>query len=327
MKAQTRLIRISRTFKEAKQAMRWDADRKCYLDPNGNIAVDPDSFIVDLFIQQFAEQEEANQRLWWGGETEKVETDKKEKEKDETSKYVLVIQEENIMAEIKVKTREEILSEKTYRERNIAWNRMDEMQEEYESAVINKRWDKKRECYVNRNGEPVVPKKDIIFEDILLEIPRSIEYYTNIGKDKTYVKKVEKHLRDVMISSLRKMDEERMKKSVDEMVNDLKNVAEEVKVEEVKVVENEKIAEEENVEEKVVEKEAVTEEQHVEEAEENLESSGEVKSDAGAGDEKKKDADQLEVAVNTEVPITEVNSDSETQIKIVEQFKKCMETV
>ncbi|XP_021974511.1 uncharacterized protein LOC110869576 [Helianthus annuus] len=191
---------------------------------------------------------------------------------------------------------------------------MDEMQEEYESAVSNKRWDKKRECYVNRNGEPVVPKKDIVFDDVLLEVPRSIEYYTNIGKDKTYVKKFEKHLRDVMISSLRKRDEERMKKSVDEMVNDLKKVAEEVKVEEVKVIENEKIVEEEKVEERVVEQEAVTEEQQVEEVEEKLESSGEVKSDAGAGDEKKKDADQSEVAVNTEVPITEQQYEIKQQV-------------
>ncbi|MFS7926407.1 hypothetical protein Hanom_Chr04g00296701 [Helianthus anomalus] len=84
------------------------------------------------------------------------------------------------VAEIKEKTREEILKEKTYRERNIAENRIDDMQEEYESAVINKRWDKKRECYVNRKGEHVVPKKDIVFDDVLLEIPGSVEYYTNI---------------------------------------------------------------------------------------------------------------------------------------------------
>ncbi|KAJ0614447.1 hypothetical protein HanIR_Chr02g0062541 [Helianthus annuus] len=46
--------------------------------------------------------------------------------------YVFVV-------EIKEKTREEILKEKTYRERNIAWNRINEMQEEYENVVSNKR--------------------------------------------------------------------------------------------------------------------------------------------------------------------------------------------
>ena len=85
--------------------------------------------------------------------------------------------EENVADEVKEKIREEILNEKTYRERNIALNRMDEMQEEYESAVSNKRWDKKRECFFNREGEPVVPKKDIIFEVVLLIIPRCCEYY------------------------------------------------------------------------------------------------------------------------------------------------------
>ncbi|XP_021985643.1 gelsolin-related protein of 125 kDa-like [Helianthus annuus] len=57
--------------------------------------------------------------------------------------------------ENKEKTREEILSEKTHKERDVVYRRMDEMQEEYENAVSNKRWDKKRECYYNREGEPV----------------------------------------------------------------------------------------------------------------------------------------------------------------------------
>ncbi|KAJ0743094.1 hypothetical protein HanPI659440_Chr10g0371751 [Helianthus annuus] len=173
------------------------------------------------------------------------------------------------VAEVKEKTRKEILEEKTYRERNIAWNRMDEMQEEYESAVSNKRWDVKRECYVNREGEPVVPKKDIIFEDVLFIIPRSVEYYTNVGKDKTYAKRLEKDIRYVMTSSLRKRDEERLKKNVECMVDELKKVAEEVKVEAVKA-ENVKIAEDEKVEEKEVE-EIVIEEQKVEEDEKKLE--------------------------------------------------------
>ncbi|XP_035838308.1 uncharacterized protein LOC118485900 [Helianthus annuus] len=82
MKAQNRMSRIYHTFKEAKKAKRWDADRECYLDPKGNIAVDPDSISVDALIQQIAEEEEeeeANQRLWWGG----GEADDKEKEMEE----------------------------------------------------------------------------------------------------------------------------------------------------------------------------------------------------------------------------------------------------
>ncbi|XP_021971321.1 glutamic acid-rich protein-like [Helianthus annuus] len=43
---------------------------------------------------------------------------------------------ENVGAEIKEKTREEIFSEKTYRERNVVYKRMDDMQDEYESAKV-----------------------------------------------------------------------------------------------------------------------------------------------------------------------------------------------
>ncbi|MFS8019146.1 hypothetical protein Hanom_Chr15g01400421 [Helianthus anomalus] len=56
------------------------------------------------------------------------------------------------VAEIKEKTREEILKEKTYRERCIVGYRIEEMEKEYEEARNYKRWDKKRECYVNRKG-------------------------------------------------------------------------------------------------------------------------------------------------------------------------------
>ncbi|MFS7929000.1 hypothetical protein Hanom_Chr04g00327431 [Helianthus anomalus] len=133
------------------------------------------------------------------------------------------------MAEIKEKTSEEVLMEKTYREGNMAGNRNNEMQEEYENVVSNKRWDKKRECYVNRDGE-----KDIIYDDVLLVIPRSVEYYLNVTKDKTYAKRLEKIIRHAMTSTLRKRDEERMKKNVENLVDNLKKVAEEINVEVVK---------------------------------------------------------------------------------------------
>ncbi|MFS7997018.1 hypothetical protein Hanom_Chr12g01136781 [Helianthus anomalus] len=228
--------------------------------------------------------------------------------------------EENVV-EVKEKTREEILSEKTYRERNIVLNRMDDMQEEYESDVSNRRWDEKRECYFNREGEPVVPKKDIIFEDVLLIIPLRAEYYRNVLKDDRYAKMHEKEIRYAMLSCLRKRDEERMKKSVEEMVNNLKKVAEEVKAEnvEVEVVKEIKVVNVEEVKEKVevyeeVEK-AVTEEHQIEEdvqkeeeevKNENLEA-GNAGDEVGV-EEKKNDAEikQTEAAENTEVSFTEV---------------------
>ncbi|MFS7964065.1 hypothetical protein Hanom_Chr08g00745771 [Helianthus anomalus] len=54
---------------------------------------------------------------------------------------------------------------------------MEKLQEEYENAVRNKRWDKKQECFVNKEGEPFVPRSDIVHDDVLLVIPRSGEYY------------------------------------------------------------------------------------------------------------------------------------------------------
>ncbi|KAJ0502076.1 putative transcription factor interactor and regulator CCHC(Zn) family [Helianthus annuus] len=73
--------------------------------------------------------------------------------------FVAEIQEENKegkgTGEIKEKTREEILREKTDREIFIVGCKMEKIQEEYENDVRNKRWDKKQECYVNKEGEPV----------------------------------------------------------------------------------------------------------------------------------------------------------------------------
>ncbi|XP_035834200.1 translation initiation factor IF-2-like [Helianthus annuus] len=188
---------------------------------------------------------------------------------------------------------------------------MNEMQEEYESAIMNKRWDKKRECYFNREGEPVVPKKNIIFEDVLLIIPSSAEYYRNVLKDDTYAKRHEKEIKYAMISCLRKRDEERMKKSVEEMLINLKKVVVEIKAEavqvevekKVEVVKEEdlKVVETEKIEEKVVEDEKKTE-SLTEVKIENFKSA----SDEGAGDEKKEELKQTEAPENTKVPITEV---------------------
>ncbi|KAJ0442508.1 hypothetical protein HanIR_Chr16g0810131 [Helianthus annuus] len=73
MKAQTKVSRIYTIYKEAKRAKRWDPDRECYLDPQGNIAIDPSSLSVDAIIQQYAKEEEARQREWWGEGEKKVE--------------------------------------------------------------------------------------------------------------------------------------------------------------------------------------------------------------------------------------------------------------
>ncbi|KAJ0502742.1 hypothetical protein HanHA300_Chr11g0416391 [Helianthus annuus] len=138
---------------------------------------------------------------------------------------------------MKMKTREEILKEKTYRERCIMGYRIEDMEREYGEAISYKRWDKKRECYVNKEGEPVVHPSEIVFDEVLAVIPLSGVYYSNAEKDKTYKKRLDKIIRDAMTSSLSKRDEERMKKNVECMVDELKKVAEEVKEKEEKVEE------------------------------------------------------------------------------------------
>ncbi|KAJ0713787.1 putative transcription factor interactor and regulator CCHC(Zn) family [Helianthus annuus] len=151
------------------------------------------------------------------------------------------------------KTREEILKEKTYRERCIAGYRIEEMEKEYEEAKNYGRYDKKRNCYVNRNGEPVVHKKEIVYEDVLAVIPLFGEFYSNVEKDKHYEKKSNKLTRDVMTVSLRRRDEERMKKNVENLVDKLKKVAEEIKAEQKEVVTKEQQIGEEEMKKKEVE--------------------------------------------------------------------------
>ncbi|KAJ0490443.1 putative transcription factor interactor and regulator CCHC(Zn) family [Helianthus annuus] len=75
--AQTMKTRIYNTWKEAKKARRWDTDRECYLDPKGNIVVEPSSVDVETLIKSIAEAEEQR----------KIDDAKKaEKEKQESKR-------------------------------------------------------------------------------------------------------------------------------------------------------------------------------------------------------------------------------------------------
>ncbi|MFS7938088.1 hypothetical protein Hanom_Chr05g00435351 [Helianthus anomalus] len=96
------------------------------------------------------------------------------------------------------------------------------MQKEYEEARSNRRWDMKRECYVNRKGDPVVHSSQMLYNNVLAVIPVSGEYYSKIEKDKDYLKKLDKIIKDVMTTRLRQRDEERMKKNVENLVDELK---------------------------------------------------------------------------------------------------------
>ncbi|MFS8025187.1 hypothetical protein Hanom_Chr16g01471951 [Helianthus anomalus] len=83
-----------------------------------------------------------------------------------------------------VKTKEEILQEKTYRERRFEDYRIDKMQREYDEAWRMSRWDKKSECYVNHKGDLVVDSSKVVHNDVLAVISLSGEYYSKIEADK-----------------------------------------------------------------------------------------------------------------------------------------------
>ncbi|MFS7947722.1 hypothetical protein Hanom_Chr06g00551571 [Helianthus anomalus] len=108
-----------------------------------------------------------------------------------------------LVAEVKERTKEEILKEKTYIERCIVDYKIEEMEKEYEEARSYRRWDKKRECYVNSKGEPVVHPSKVVYNNVLAVIPLSGEYYSNVKTEKDYLKKLDKIIRDVMTASLR----------------------------------------------------------------------------------------------------------------------------
>ncbi|XP_035830839.1 uncharacterized protein LOC118480217 [Helianthus annuus] len=83
MLAQCMKDKIYRTWKEEKSAKRWDADRECYLDPKGNIVVEPSSISVETLIEQIAEEKEARQRMWWASEEEEKEKELQSKKVDD----------------------------------------------------------------------------------------------------------------------------------------------------------------------------------------------------------------------------------------------------
>ncbi|MFS7961977.1 hypothetical protein Hanom_Chr08g00721251 [Helianthus anomalus] len=121
-----------------------------------------------------------------------------------------------------------------------------------------------------------------------------------------------------MTTSLKKRDEERMKKNVDELVDDFKKGAEKEKMEDVK-------EEEASKEEQKPAKEAVTEKQQ---NGEDLKMKEEADGEAVTGEQQEKEADHNQTAEKAEVPITEVKTSTESKDlnRNVGQCKKCMET-
>ncbi|KAM0041119.1 hypothetical protein Hdeb2414_s0011g00362561 [Helianthus debilis subsp. tardiflorus] len=165
------------------------------------------------------------------------------------SKYIPNEDKRVFVAEVKERTKEEILKEKTYRERWIVDYIIEEMEKEFEEARNYRRWDKKRECYINSKGELVIHPSKVVYNDVLVLIPLFGEYYSNVEKDKSYFKSLDKIIRDVMTVSLRQRDEEKMKKSVEDLVDKLKKKVERGRDEEkVEVMKKQEEVEEEQQE-------------------------------------------------------------------------------
>ncbi|MFS7934997.1 hypothetical protein Hanom_Chr05g00398221 [Helianthus anomalus] len=121
----------------------------------------------------------------------------------------------------------EVKREKTLRERNIASYRLDEMQAAFEEAKKAGKWDKKRECYTDFKGNPIVESRSVDFKALLEVIPTSEELYSKKFLDNTYIPNMEQRIREVMLASLKKKEEEKLKKNVKKMVEELKKTAEE----------------------------------------------------------------------------------------------------
>ncbi|KAJ0851761.1 putative transcription factor interactor and regulator CCHC(Zn) family [Helianthus annuus] len=83
MIAENRILKISRIYREAKRANRWDPDRECYLDRYGNIAIDDSTLDMEAIIKEIKEDDEYWQHKWWGTPTEKMIEEEKEKERKE----------------------------------------------------------------------------------------------------------------------------------------------------------------------------------------------------------------------------------------------------
>ncbi|MFS7955063.1 hypothetical protein Hanom_Chr07g00638151 [Helianthus anomalus] len=82
-------------------------------------------------------------------------------------------------------------------------------------------------CYTDPQGNPVVDTKSVDYNALLDVIPTAEELYTKKFEDKNYVPNMKKRIREVMLASLKKKEEEVIEKNVDKMVEELKKTTEE----------------------------------------------------------------------------------------------------
>ncbi|MFS7905816.1 hypothetical protein Hanom_Chr01g00052131 [Helianthus anomalus] len=90
-----------------------------------------------------------------------------------------------------------------------------------------RRWDEKRKCYTDPQGNLVVDSKSVDFKELLDVILTGGELYSKKKEDKKYVANMEKQIREVMLASLKKIEEESIEENVEKMVEKLKKTTEE----------------------------------------------------------------------------------------------------
>ncbi|MFS7962767.1 hypothetical protein Hanom_Chr08g00730401 [Helianthus anomalus] len=100
------------------------------------------------------------------------------------------------------------------RERLIADIKLNEMSAAFEEAKRAGRWDEKRKCYTDPQGNPVVDSKSVDYNALLDVIPTAGELYTKKIEDKNYVANMEKRIREVMLASFKKKKEEAIEENV-----------------------------------------------------------------------------------------------------------------
>ncbi|MFS7935679.1 hypothetical protein Hanom_Chr05g00406421 [Helianthus anomalus] len=85
------------------------------------------------------------------------------------------------------------------------------MHEEFEEAKFYGRYDKKRECYINRNGHPVIHRREVVYNDVLVDDLKKVA-----EKEKMEREKEEEAIGDEVVTGEQKTEEGLKKKGDDD---------------------------------------------------------------------------------------------------------------
>ncbi|MFS7986992.1 hypothetical protein Hanom_Chr11g01016781 [Helianthus anomalus] len=100
------------------------------------------------------------------------------------------------------------------REERHAPMRLNEVYDVFMEAKSANRWDDKRKCFLDPQGNLAVDPKMVDFEALVAAIPTAGVFYSKIKEDKNYEKEVEERIRRVIYASVEK------KKSVEKIIDE-----------------------------------------------------------------------------------------------------------